>query len=374
MRHDDLGVPLRLGALGANFNEAWDAVNYADLEKAQARWVRGFVTITPPDSSDHGGRSRAADSYSAEAGVETALDAVRRGYRVIFTLKFPYEKRSFPAPGAQEMGETLRRVDAMLEQVMGRVEIIEIGNEPFIESLPEERGSALNTFYEAVANHVVSWRAAQYPSGCSTRLYLGALNRIDLEQNRTPATDRWLRYACETPEIEGIDLHPHVPALADTRPFLDYALPRLRSDQSFLATEFSLVWRWQQHLNDAAPLPFCADHGFAAGTSVWRVIAAAIKSPFPQEVWDAFTAQCTWFADQCHYLTQQMTMFRETGRLAVATYGFRQIPSMTANWGPEKVPWLLNSVFAPLTVRNTEDGTSGRIKQWFEDFRALQDA
>ena len=366
---------LRSGALGANFNESWDVLDYADLELAGARWVRGFVTIAPPTAQEGGQRVAPAEGAlgpTPEAGVEAALGALRRGYRVIFTLKFAYAAQRFPSPGSPELAAVLRQVDALLERVMGQVEVVEIGNEPFIESLPDDRGDALNTFYEIVANHVVAFRAARYPSGCPTRLYLGALNRIDLPQNRTPTTDRWLRYARETSEIEGIDLHPHVASLDAARAFLDYAIPRLRADQSFLATEFSLVWRWQQHLDDAAPSGFCAEYGFSAGTSVWEVIGAAIDAPFEQAAWDAFTAQCAWFAEQRDYLSEQLAMFRNTGRLAVATYGFRQIPSMTRDWGPAKVPWLLNSVFAPLTVASGDDGTSGRTRQWFEDFRALQ--
>ena len=369
-------IALRAGALGANFNESWDALNYADLEVAGARWVRGFVTIAPtgPDGREVVASGEGAFAPTAEVRVRAALDASKRGYHVIFTLKFAYAARHFPHPDSSDMSEVLRKVDALLERVMGEVDVVEIGNEPFIESLPEDRGDALNAFYEAVASHVAAFCAARYPGGCSTRLYMGALNRIDLPENRTPATERWLRYAYETPEIEGIDLHPHVASLDASRAFLDYALPRLRADQSFLATEFSLVWRWQQHLDDAAPAAFCADHGFSAGTAVWEVIGAAIESPFQQETWDAFTTGCAWLAEQRHYLSRQMAMFRDTGRLAVATYGFRQIPSMTAGWGPAKVPWLLNSVFAPLTVAPSGSASTGRTQQWFEDFRALQDA
>jgi hypothetical protein len=64
--------------------------------------------------------------------------------------------------------------------------------------------------------------------------------------------------------------------------------------------------------------------------------------------------------------------FRATGRLAVATYGFRQIPSMTAGWSATKAPWLLNSVFATLTVQPRGDAMSVPGYAWIDDFRALQ--
>jgi hypothetical protein len=74
---------------------------------------------------------------------------------------------------------------------------------------------------------------------------MGALNRLDLPANRTPAVERYLAFVRETPEIEGVDLHPHVPDEARIQDFLDYTLPRLLPEQTFLVTEFSLVWYWQ---------------------------------------------------------------------------------------------------------------------------------
>jgi len=252
------------------------------------------------------------------------------------------------------------------------VDILVIGNEPFIESRPVDRNGALNAFYEAVAEHVIAYRESHCGDGCSTRLYMGALNRLDLPDRRTPAAERWMTFTRHTPELEGVDIHPHVPSQEAIQPFLDYILPRMRPDQKFLVTEFSLVWHWKAHLEDVISPDFAQRYGFAPDTLVWEVIRAAIEQPFPQQQWDDFLASSPWFESQKHFLRDQVERFRDTGRLAFASYGFRQDALMVQNFGPEKTPWLLNSVFAPYTVQPADNGLAGQGYTWIDDFSALQ--
>ncbi|HEY3514379.1 MAG TPA: hypothetical protein VGL36_34685 [Kribbella sp.] len=349
-----------LGALGANYNENLDQLDYRELRTARASWVRGFYPLpeadkVPPEQSET---------------LRVIREAHDRGYKTVLSLKFPENATSFPRPGSAEMTAELARLDRVLPLVLGTVDVVTIGNEPFIESLPAERDQRLNEFYETVARHVIEVRAKL--SAAKTHLYMGALNRLDLPQNRTPAVERYLRFVHDTPELEGVDLHPHIADEAAVQDFLDYTLPRLRPDQTFLVTEFSLVWYWQQHLTDAIPATFAARYGYPPRTQVWQVIGDAIKQPFPSRKWNDFLSSSPWFESKKHFLRDELDRFRATGRLAVATYGFRQIPSMTSGWSATKVPWLLNSVFATLTVQPRGDGMSSPGYTWLDDFRALQ--
>jgi hypothetical protein len=291
---------------------------------------------------------------------------------VILTLKFPFNQAAMPAPNSPAMQTALAQVDKILPVVLNRVDILEIGNEPFIESRPEDRGDALNTFYETVAQHIIDYRRTHYGSRCRTRLYMGALNRLDLPDRRTDATERWMTFVRQTPEIDGVDIHPHVPSADAVQPFLDYILPRLRADQTFLVTEFSLVWYWQTHMLDPVPAKFADQYGFSQDVLVWQVILAATQTPFRQEQWDAFLSTSPWFDSQKYFLRDQMRKFRATGRLAVATYLYRQGLPMVQSYTADKTPWLLNSVFNPYTVRWRADGTPGRGYPWFGQFQELQ--
>lgn len=355
------GVVQAQAALGANFNEHHEDVDYRDLEKADASWIRIFLTMT---EVDHG---------AAEHGVvRQTLDAGSRGYRTLLSLKWPFSKRDFPKPGSAAMEQEFARLDAVLPLVMGKVDILVIGNEPYIESREADRDVDLNTFYEAMAARVIAYRAKHCVESCRTRLYMGALNRLDLKKNITPSTDRWMEYVRTTPEIDGVDIHPHIPSIEASRPFLDYILPRMRAEQKFLVTEFSLVWWWKENLTKPIPVAFAEKYGVPGTAQNWQVIKAALEAPVAKPQWDDFLSMSPWFESRKHYLRDQMKMFRDTGRLAVATYGFKQGSSMSNNFGAEKTPWLLNSVFAPRTVRANPDGSAAANYAWIDDFKALQ--
>jgi hypothetical protein len=360
---DDSLAPLpALGALGANYNENLDQLNYLELREARASWVRGFYNVAEADQV----------SPAESATLRSIREAHDRGYQTVLSLKFNKTTSAFPAPGSAEMAAELARLDRMLPLVLGTVDIVTIGNEPFIESMPSQRDERLNLFYETVARHVIEARAELCGAECATHLYLGALNRLDLPQNQTPAVERFLAFARETPEIEGVDLHPHVPDEARVDAFLDYTLPRLRADQTFLMTEFSLVWYWQEHMTDPIPAGFAERYGYAPDTQVWEVIGDAIDHPFPSHKWNDLLSESPWFESKKHVIAEVMGRLRSTGRLAVATYGFIQIPSMTSGWSAAKAPWLLNSVYARLTVQPRGDAMSTPGYAWLDDFRRLQ--
>lgn len=355
-------VPGAHGALGGNFNQLIANVQVRELQLGQAAWVRGFFPM--PDAEQ--------GVLGNNANLRMIADLDARGYRIVLNLKFPYNQAAFPAPDSPEMAAALALVDKVLAEVMEHVDILVIGNEPFIESRPEDRDDTLNTFYETVARHVIAYRAEHCGAQCRTRLYMGALNRLDLPDRQTAATERWMTFVRETPEIDGVDIHPHVPSATAVQPFLDYILPRLRPGQTFLVTEFSLVWHWQAHLRDTIAAGFADRYGFARDHQVWQVILEATQRPFPQEQWDAFLSSSPWYESQKSFLRDQVRGFRATGRLAVATCDYRQGLPMSQNFAADKPPWVLNCVFAPYTVRPWANGTTGRGYAWPAEFRALQ--
>jgi hypothetical protein len=356
-----IGAAHAQGALGANYNEHFEDLDSRDLDKAGAQWVRLFVTMPELD------RTPAAE----HGAIRTILKASGR-YKTILSLKFPRNRQDFPAPGSLEMARETAWLDQVLPLVMGKVDMLVIGNEPYIESRREDRDLDLNTYYEALARRAIAYKQAHCASGCRTHLYMGALNRLDLEINRTPSTERWMAFVKATPEIEGVDIHPHLPDMEGSRAFVDYVVPRMRPDQKFIVTEFSIVRWWEQQMKAPAPAAFLAKYRLPQDYRNWQVIKAALDTPFPKDEWDAFLAQSPWFEAHKHYLRDQMQIFRASGRLAVAAYGFKQASSMSRNFGENTTPWLLNSVYAARTVRANPDGSAAFNYAWIDDFKALQ--
>ncbi|GAA2586822.1 hypothetical protein Stube_58620 [Streptomyces tubercidicus] len=354
------------GALGVNFNEDPSDMNFAQVKALSAKWVRGFVPMTDDLDTHDPGRQRA---------LARLLDASGNGFKTILSLKFPFLSlgQSLPKVGSKEMEAQLKRVDRVLDAVMGKMDILTIGNEPWLETRKDERDARLNVFYEHVAEHVIAYRRKKFPHGCRTRLYMGALNRLEAKEGRTQATERWVTFVNRKPEIEGLDIHPHVDSLQAAGRYVQYVVSRLDQGKKFLATEFSLVQHWENHMDDKVPAAYAEKYEVPPNTRVWQVIGNAIEKPFPQKKWDDFLAMSPWFASHKDYLTQQVRMFRETGKLAVATYGVVQIESMESGWGADKKPWILNPLYANRTVRE-ENGRTGRTTVWFDSFRALQDS
>lgn len=353
---------LAQGAIGANYNEHFEDVDWRDLEKADAQWVRLFLPMPQVDRTGAAGHG----------AIKTILAARDRGYKTILTLKYPYNRVPFPKVGSAEFERQLARTDAVLPLVIGKVDMLVIGNEPFIESRKQDWNANFNAFYERLAKRVIDYRAQHCAVECKTRLYMGALNHLERPAWRTATTERWLAFVKATPEIDGVNIHPHVRAIEESKPFLDYILPRMRPDQKFIATEFSLVWWWRANMKGTVPAAFADKYGASRDAQNWQIIKAALETPFPKAQWDEFLAQSPWFESRKHYLANQMKIFRDTGRLAVATYGFKQGSSMSAAWGPEKTPWLLNSVYAGRTIRPNADGSAAPNYAWIDDFKALQ--
>lgn len=351
------------GVLGANFNEDPSDIRFSELEALSASWLRGFVLMSDIDTV----------APEQKEAIETLLKANKQGYGTILSLKFSYPDREFPKADNPAMTAELERVEKVARVTMGKTDILVIGNEPFIESKPEERGAALNEFYEHIARHLIAYRKREFGSHCRTRIYMGALNFLDNPKKVTQATERWMKFAQDTREIEGVDIHPHVSSIeGGSENYLTYIIPRLRGDQKFLVTEFSLVIHWRDHMQDRIPARFAKKYGAEPNMRVWQLVKEAAADPFPQKKWDDFLSMSSWYAQRKHFLRNQMKRFRETGKLAVATYGVVQADAMVKDIGPKKQPWLFNSLYANKVVEGQTDGTRGRNQAWFNDFRALQ--
>ena len=356
-----VAAPPPRNVLGANINGDTGWSNFAELKAVRATWLRAFF---PMPAADKG-------AVAAQPPIRTLLTAADNGYGTVLSLKFPYFKQAMPTAGSPAMNTALRRLDAVLAAVVGKVDVLVVGNEPFIEC-DDRNNPQLNIFYESIAQHVLTYRDQHGGPNGKTRIYMGALNHLDEPGWRTATTDRWMTYVRDNPTIDGVDIHPHVGEVNAAKQYLDYILPRLRADQTFLATEFSLVLLWKKHLSNKISSAFATRYRLSPGTPVWQVIRDSIERPFPQQKWNDFLSMSPWFANNQNYLGDQIESFRATGRLAVATYGITQDADMVAHFGPHSTPWLLNSLFCPNTVQQTPNGLPGQTIPWVDQFRAAQ--
>ncbi|KAJ5174590.1 uncharacterized protein N7482_000467 [Penicillium canariense] len=348
------------GALGANYNENLTWIDHRELSRVGARWIRGFIDMHQIDSLQP----------EQDSNIKALFQVMEAGFNTILSLKWAYADRDFPAVGSPEHTDELECLNCLLEIVMGKVDILVIGNEPFIET--KQTGEQLNVFYETVADAVIDFRKAHNDLRTPTQLYMGALNRLDLPAKRTPAIVRMLGFIASRPELDGVDLHLHMPTLAGHRAMLNYALSQIRPDQRFLATEFSMIWHWKKHMNDAASTDFCKQYGFPPGTKVCEVISTTIQKPVPYAQWEDFLKHEPWYLECKSFMGETIRLYRATERLEVATYSCCPMRNRKAPILASDTPWMLNGLFAPSTVQLEQDGSRHENFPWAEEFRRLQ--
>jgi hypothetical protein len=274
----------------------------------------------------------------------------------------------------QAMTQELDQLNRVQPVVMGNVDILVIGNEPFIETQPTQNGQPLIVFYQTMANDVIGYWRSHPDAARATQLYMGAFTRLDLPQDRTPAVQWMLRYIASQPELSGPDLHMHMPNFADCQTMLAYVLPWLRPDQKFLVTEFSLVLLWQQHLGDTVSPDFTSRYNLPTPLKVYQLINLALQNPVPDVEWRDFLISCPWYMEHREFLLNAYNLFRGTGRLGVATYGMLQSWTEGRQFTAKSVPWLLNALFASATVKPREDGSGFANFPWAEEFTQLETA
>ncbi len=357
-----VSAPPPVNVIAANLNQDLDLLDFAQFQAISATWVRGFYLMQNADQGDVAG----------QPGMKKLTAAIAGGYGTVLNLKFDYEQ-GLPDVGSSAMSVALTRLDKVLAVVLGKVDIVVIGNEPFFEC--GQKTGNLNAFYETVAQHAIDYRKQHGASAGKTQIFMGALTDLENpKKSNVPLINRWLDYVKGNPDIAGTDCHPHVASMSDCQRYLDYIVPRIRPDQKFLATEFSLVKLYQKHLSDPVPAAFTTKYHLPAGTLVWQVVGDAIAHPFAQQEWNDFLLSCPWFSGNRDIMAQMAAAFRQTGRLAVAGYGITQDAGAVQDWGPGKTPWVFNSIFCPEVTQPGADGLPGQNLTWASEFRSLQQA
>jgi hypothetical protein len=349
-------------ALGINYNQFLQSIQEQEVSKVNATWIRGFLDMHLLGNQDP----------SQNADIQAILKAKARGRRTILNLKWNYETEPFPVPGSTAMTQELDQLNRVLPVVLGKVDMLVIGNEPFIETLSTQSGQPLIDFYQTMGNAVITYWNSHPDAAHTTQLYMGAFTRLDLAQNRTASVQWMLGYIAAHQELTGPDLHMHMPDFAANQLMLSYVLPWLRPDQKFLVTEFSLVLLWYQHLSDPVSAVFTSRYNLPTSLEVYQFINRALQDPVPDAEWHDFLESCPWYVQQSEFLLNAYNLFRSTGKLGVANYGMLQSWTKGIQFTDTSMPWLLNALFASATVKPRENGSAAENFPWAKEFTELQ--
>ncbi|MDG2535167.1 hypothetical protein P6144_16020 [Sphingomonas sp. HITSZ_GF] len=349
------------GALGASYNDQFGELDYRDLERSGAKWVRMSLPLPQLDKG-----------VGSNGVLNKVLEVSEKGYSTVLSLKLGYVGTIPPQLGSDAWLKDIARLDAVLGLVTGKVDVLVIGNDPFLEVPEKNRDDSFNAYYEAIAKHVIEHRAKNCAASCKTRLYMGALIRLEMPAERGKVVDRWMSFVKATPEIDGVAIQTHVAEVDESKAYLKYILPRMRPDQKFVVTDFSLVKTWEQAMRTEIPKAFADKYGAPRNAQNWQIVKASLETPFSKAQWDEFLSQSPWLESRKHFIASQMQVFRETGRLAVATIAFPQGLAPADKLSPGAAAWQLNSVVMRRSVKRNPDGSAAFNYGWIDDFKAVQ--
>ena len=368
-------------SLGFNLNgaiENYTGPTKTTIDQLNSRWARGFLDYFFFFDKDNDYPNRLNNSPK----LSNIAELKAQGYQTIISIKWDFKNpaRNMPPPGPL-MDTYKARLVELYDKIWDNVDVIVVGNEPFIESPGAVPSTAfhLRNFYDEMLKTTIEYRAAS--SRPNTPIYLGAFNRLADSAFQNAANDL-LQLARDTPEVTGVDLHIHHldAGFDEMKTSVNYAKDRLRADQKFISTEFSPMRYWKTHNDDNINADFAQQYGVVPEWKVHeylndRLAKQAAGNGVTHAEWLDFVGSHPWYENlQNGYLTQAFNTFMETApdQFELATYGVWQQFGNNATFDVGTDPWILNGIIVNRTVAPKADGTFELNKYYHLDFDRLR--
>jgi hypothetical protein len=345
-------VPHRL-SLGANVNQNLTWIEPAFMAQTRSTWVRGFV---PASEFLSGTRSCASDPDLAALRA-AAADC----HKVILSIKWDCKGAGrlgrVPAVGSRSELAWFQFADTLVRTMAGSLSVLVVVNELLVDTQEPDLRPGFDgnvpmiRFLRRLVAHLSASRPAAAEGG-PLPIYAGGFTRLDLpRKQRLPAVRNAIAWINRDPRVAGADFHLHQPDLASSGRALSYIREQIPA-KPLIVTEFSLVWKWKRHFEDAIGTSgdgatFAARHGLAPETTVREFCNRAFALPVPEREWQAFLASQPWFEPR--YLDIIGAMMNRH-RVTVATYALTTDPrpgTVPKHIEPGATPWFLNNLLVP---------------------------
>lgn len=359
--------------LGANFNEHLHVARVPALDASGVQWIRGFL---PAGEFLQGDRS-----WSDDPGVATFRAAAETGRRLAISLKWDFKRSKWRVPAPDTAEEQAALAWAVEAVRVTRPDLLLLVNELFIDTeeddlRPGPDGSIpMVRFLGRLAAHVAA-AGLTTPAGDPLPVSCGGFTRINTPRMQEhPATRALLPWLATSPDLTHVNFHMHQATLAE---FAD-ALRFMRTEvpgRPFVVTEFSLVWAYQDALEETlghgeAGRKFCTAYDRDPAQTVATYLNQAVGAPLTEAELHAFLASRTWFDP--NFLRRSREMMKESG-VVLATYAYLQESSGLENprrefrAGSGQPPWRLNPVFQERHARSLHDGRMAVNLGLYESF------
>lgn len=368
--------------IGINLNEQIgvlsDSVVDVNLPEIQPTWIRGFLDFYSLFDKD---TLEPLPEFRNSANIARFIDLKKKGYKMVLSIKWNFKRKHTPTTMPSTAADLKKHQDALIalyNKVWPYVDILVVGNEPFIESPSKKvpsRDQNLVPFYKSMLEATIKYRSASDRKDIP--LFLGAFNRLELARFQE-ASEGLLALAKSTPEVYGIDLHIHHgdTDFAAMKESIDFATTRIRPDQRFISTEFSAMHYWKSKSPRELAPAFIQKYGLPEQMKVHEYLNKVLATdPEPgavsREEWVDFVEMNPWYNDlQSRYLADAYETFTQSPQFLLANYAFRQ--GFHGVFDTTRDPWILNAIFVNRTVRLRPDGSYELNRHYHHDFDRLR--
>ncbi|WAJ71828.1 hypothetical protein [Catenovulum adriaticum] len=361
----------------------------AAVDALDSKWVRGFAQQFDLMELEPNSNKR----LNAEADLKALKALKARGHKVAFNMKWDFNTndpqtgrvraypdgnggtKPFPTAGTAEMDLFLAHTRTMLEHMWDSIDLIVVGNEPFIEVPDEYRpgGNApgLADFYITMAEFVMDYKTEQ---NSQTPVYIGAFNNLQHSNNwRNEQSTKLLEYARDTAGIAGVDVHIHHSTYDEIKQVMDYVTQDINlGNKNIITTEFSFMRKWKNHTKDQLNANFATKYGYNSDMLVHEYLSQLIQvdGATSKAQWDDFVTMNAWYADNQDYLDASYKVFNSYPQFAAGFYAFRQ--TIGTQFDQSTDPWILNGIYVNRTVKLTDGDKLQLNYNFHNDFNKLR--
>jgi hypothetical protein len=357
------GEPLFL--LGANVNEFLPALEDSLLEQSRTTWVRGFLPASPFITGKR--------MVSKDHGIRRLKECAQAGRRVILTIKWDLKAAGWrvPPPASPTEKAWFAWVDELLAAMRGKISMLAIVNELFIDTPPEDLVAdatgriPMVDFLQRLTRHIGDVSHRDTPI-----IYTGGFTRLDTApMQKHPATLAMIAWVNADPRVAGVNFHLHQRDFDQFEQALRFIRGQIPS-KPFIVTEFSLIQQYRAHLEDPLDEGFARSQGRSSERTVRDHINHCIAHPVSEAEWNDFIRSLPWIDPD--FLRRACALMDAYG-VRTATYAFSQKSSAGRRpLNRDDTPWLLNPFFIVCTARANKPGRAPVYIPWFEEYLRRQ--
>ena len=354
---------------GSNFNHNSEIIDFKYLEKAKVKWVRATPRIL-----DYANGKLSVENDPANQKI---VEAGQRGYKVVYGFRWDFvlNEMPIPKPGSPEEAKLFALEKRILEQVGPHIDVFSLGNEPNLETLPDDmmpdaRGNIpLVEFTRRQLEQVVAPYFKAHPEIPYPQIFLGSLPALfEKKQQQIPANVALLKMAQDDPRITGFDIHLHISNFQEAKEAFAFAR-RYMPTKPFIVTEFSMHRLYLEHRTDAlgstaAGRVFAKKYHRDPSMKLYEWCGIANRQGVSPDEWLAAFNSRSWYPQ--HYLTQFYDLFKKNG-VTIATYPLLQ-QSCPENMTPDSPMWFINPIFLQKSLEAQPNGDISANPLNFEDF------